>query len=58
MQSCMQPILNLFKRNTGTADGEMEMRNVNPDGSSDVQLHGRNLSDSERIRAGAHSVNV
>lgn len=57
-QQCLQPILNLFKRNTGGAEEDIEMADMNPASSSDVQLHGRNLSDSERIRAGARSVSV
>ena len=57
-QQCLQPILNLFKRNTGGADDDVEMGDINPEPSSVGQLHGRNLSDSERIRASAQSVGV
>ena len=58
MQSCLWPILSLFQQNTRTADEDIKMGNINPVGSSDVLLHGCNLSDSEWIRAGAHFVIV
>ena len=58
LQECARPFLNLFRSDTGGADEDIEMQDVSPMAPADPQLHGRNLSDSERIRASAQSVNV
>ena len=58
LQECMRPLIDLFRRNTDGGDEDIEMGNINPATSSIGQLHGRNLSDSERIRASAQSVGV
>ena len=57
LRQSLEPLMNLFKRDSGV-EQDVEMADMAPAPSMVDALPGRNLSDSERIRAGARSERV
>ena len=58
MQQCVEPIIRFFRSRSGANDENIELEDVVSGQPVASVLHLRNLSDSERIRAGAVSVSI
>ena len=58
MQQCVEPIIRFFRSRSGSNDENIELEDVVSGQPIASVLHFRNLSDSERIRAGAVSVSI